>query len=174
METGLFARLNNSGNMSAVCSRGAGETPRKRQTDCPMSEGVRVGVGVKMPRVPAVNPRTRRWRPRKHQDPRRTCGHVPTQGVDNDECRQPRVWKQQSKMSSSSLCAKGKLCVTPKRKQDNCTSTSWWWHPWALWPRVERKRQTIWTVRLLFDGTHGAPVNWCTCVSWVFRCHGRS
>ena len=51
------------------------------------AEGVRVGVGVKMPRVPAVYPKKKKWSLREQEDPRNHLWCVPSRGADQDNYR---------------------------------------------------------------------------------------
>ena len=130
------------------------------ETDLPsFAEGVRIGVGVQLPRVPAVYPRKRKWRLTEQEDPEAYLWYDVAQGADNKNYASAKELAEAVKEQLELSVAKGhamKLTEEEARKKyGNSLVVA------SLGAQVKNgaKETGDLTVRLLFDGTHGVPVN---------------
>ena len=123
------------------------------------AEGVRFGVGVKLPRVPAVYTRKRKWRLKKQEDPEACLWYDDAQGADNQNSASAKELAEAVKEQLEVSVVKGqalKFAEAEARQKygDSLVVAS-------LGAQVKNgaKETGELTVRLLFDGTHGVPVN---------------
>ena len=161
----------------------AGENPRRKQTDRPsliefrllgaflkqagdaekqvpdFADGVRVGVGFKLPRVPAVYPRKRKWSLKEQEDPEAHLWQEQTWGADNKNYSSAAELAEALEVQLELSVTKGhafKLTEWEAREKygDKLVVA-------ALGAQVKSgtKEAGDLTIRLLFDGTHGVPVN---------------
>ena len=161
----------------------AGEDPRKKCTDRPFSlefrllyaflsqargpgknlpdfaDGVRVGMGIKMPRVPAVYPRKRKWRLKEQQEAEVHHWFDPVWGADNQNyssaAELAEAVEEQLELSVQKRQAfRLTEDEAPKKYGRKLVIAS-------LGAQVKSgtKEAGDLTIRLLFDGTHGVPIN---------------
>ena len=87
-QTGQQPRRRNSDEESPLEIRLLGaflKSAGDPETDLPsFAEGVRVGVGIQLPRVPAVYSRKRKWRLTEQEDPDAYLWYDDAQGADNE------------------------------------------------------------------------------------------
>ena len=123
------------------------------------ASGVRVGVGVRMPRVVAVYPRKRQWRLREQENPDAHLAYW-GQGADNDNYASAKEFLDAVEEQLEQSVSKGqavKLTEAEARRKYGrklvCRISG---------STMEKRSQIVGrdlVVRLLFDGTHGVPVN---------------
>ena len=117
-----------------------------------------MGVGVRMPRVPAVYPRKRRWRLREQENP---DAHLMYwgQGADNNNYASAKEFPETVEEQLEQSVHKGQaLRLTEseaRRKYGNRLVVA---SLGAQWKSGAKESGDL-VVRLLFDGTHGVPVN---------------
>ena len=123
------------------------------------SGGVRVGVGFKLLRVPAVYPRKRKWRLKEQENPEAHLWQEPSWGADNKNYSSAAELADAVEAQLELSVTKGqafKLTEEEAREKygDRLVVA-------ALGAQVKSgsKDSSDLTIRLLFDGTHGVPVN---------------
>ena len=121
------------------------------------AEGVRVGVGVKLPRVPAVYTRKRKWRLKEQEDPEACLWYDDAQGADNQNYASAKELAEAVKEQLEVSVVKGqalKFTEAEARKKygDSLVVAS-------LGAQVKNgaKETEDLTVRLLFDRSPAAP-----------------
>ena len=122
------------------------------------ASGVRVGVGVRMPRVPAVYPRKRQWRLREQENLDAQLAKW-GQGADNDNYASAKEFLDAVEEQLEQSVSKGQAVMLTeaeaRRKYGRKLVVA---SLGAQWKNGAKESGDL-VVRLLFDGTHGVPVN---------------
>jgi hypothetical protein len=120
--------------------------------------GVRVGVGVKMPRTPAVYPKKRRWALPTQADPDLLHSRDLTQPIMLDNYRSAKDLVAEVELDLEDLLTRG-LCLRLSEAEAMQTFGSSFVVAslGALVKRIEDDGSRI--IRLLFDGTRDVPLN---------------
>ena len=161
----------------------AGEQPRKKKSDRPsplefrllgaflkqasdpekgladFSEGVRVGVGCMLPRVPAVYPRKRKWRLKEQEDPVAHLWQEPTCGADNKNYSSAAELAEAVESQLELSVEKGQAFKLTEHEAREKYGDRFVVAALGAQVKSGSKETGDLTIRLLFDGTHGVPVN---------------
>ena len=122
------------------------------------AQGVRVGVGVNMPRVPAIYSRKRRWKLREQEDPEAYKSYEEW-GADNKNYASAAELAQAVEEQLVASVKNGQAFrLTEKEARDRYGNKL---VVAALGAQVKSGSQDTGDlkIRMLFDGTHGVPVN---------------
>ena len=123
------------------------------------TEGVRVGLGVKLPRVPAVYTRKGKWRLKEQEDPDAYLWHDGVQGVNNENYVSAKELAEAVKDQLELSAVKGQaLKFTEEAAKEKYGDSLVLASLRALVKRGAKETRDL-TVRMLFDGTHGVPIN---------------
>jgi len=120
--------------------------------------GVRLGVGVRMPRTPAVYPRKRRWALPTQAHPELLDDHEFTEPVLLDNYRSARELQREVEKDLEDLLARG-LCerLTEEEAKHRFGTRFVVASLGALVKRTNEDGERV--IRLLFDGTREVPLN---------------
>ena len=91
------------------------------------AEGVRVGVGIQLPQVPAVYTRKRKWR--EQEDPEAYLRYDDAQGADKENYASAKEFAEAVKEQLELSVVKFQAMKSSKKKQGRSTETHWWWLP---------------------------------------------
>ena len=161
----------------------AGEEPRKKNTDLAsplefrllgaflkqakdpehdlpdFADGVRVGVGCQMPRVPAVNARKRKWKLKEQEDPDGHQWYEPALGADNKNCSSAAELDEAVGSHLDQSVLKGQAFRLTNEEAREKYGSKLVIASLGAMVKSGAKDTGDLKIRLLFDGTHGVPVN---------------
>ena len=123
------------------------------------ADGVLVGVGCKMPRVPAVNSRKRKWKLKEQEDSDGYQWYEPARGSDNKNYSSAAELDEAVEDQLEQSVTKGQAFRSTEEEASERYGSKL--VVASLGPMVKggAKDTGDLKIRLLFDGTHGVPVN---------------
>ena len=123
------------------------------------ADGVRVGVGCKMPRVPAVYARKRKWKLKEQEDPDGYQWYEPARGADNKNYSSAAELDDAVEDQLEQSVLKGQAFRLTEEEARERYGSKLVIASLGAQVKSGAKDTGDLKVRLLFDGTHGVPVN---------------